>query len=122
MLRAKILKDSETFNDGVLNVLKATDGVIEKNIFCDIKYGNKTFGVSRFFNAQVSGNEIDKMIVIPFVDCIDRTNILELREHRTGNVKLFEIVMIQELFNSAPRCLQITLRKTGIKYVDNRCN
>ena len=39
MLKAKRMSESETFNDGTLNVLEATDGIIQKNIFGRINPG-----------------------------------------------------------------------------------
>ena len=120
MLKAKKMSESETFNDGSINVLKAKDGVIESNLFENIHCGFKTFGVKRFFSSQESGNEIEKMIVVPFNDKIERENLIELIDFRTKSTSIYEIIMIQELYDSAPKCLQISLRKTTINYVDNR--
>ena len=120
MLKAKQMSESETFNDGTLNVLEATDGVIKKNLFENIHCGFKTFGVKRFFSAQEAGSEIEKMIVVPFNDEIKRDNLIELTDFRTHTTSLYEVVMLQILYDSAPKSLQLSLRKTTINYVDNR--
>lgn len=120
MLKAKKTNQCESFNDGVLNVLEAVDGVIKSNIQEHIRYGNRTFGVSRFFKAEVSGSVIQQMISIPFNDIISRDNIVELKDFRTGKKELFEIVMLQEKYDTAPKCIYLTLKKTSIQYVDKR--
>lgn len=120
MLKAKRMSESETFNDGTLNVLEATDGVIKKNLFENIHCGFKTFGVKRFFSAQEAGSEIEKMIVVPFNDEIKRDNLIELIDFRTHTTSIYEVVMLQILYDSAPKCLQISLRKATINYVDDR--
>lgn len=120
MLKAKRMSESETFNDGSINVLKATDGVIQKNHFENIHCGFKTFGVRRFFSAQEAGNEIEKLIVVPFNDEIKRDNLIELTDFRTHTTSIYEIVMLQTLYDSAPKSLQLSLRKTTINYVDDR--
>lgn len=120
MLRAKKTNQCESFNDGVLNVLEAVDGVIKSNIKENIRYGNRTFGVSRFFKAEVSGSVIQQMISIPFNDIISRDNIVELKDFRNGKKELFEIIMLQEKYDTAPQCIYLTLKKTSIQYVDKR--
>lgn len=122
MLKAKTIKQSETFNDGVLNVCQSKDGVIIENKANSIRFGNKTYGVQRFFKAEASGNQIDRMIATPFNDFINREDILELTDFKDNVKKLYEIVMIQKIFDSAPKSLLITLKKTSINYVDRRNN
>ena len=120
MLRTKKTNQCESFNDGVLNVLEAVDGVIKSNIQENIRYGNRTFGVSRFFKAETSGSVIQQMISIPFNDIISRDNIVELKDFKNGKKELFEIIMLQEKYDTAPQCIYLTLKKTSIQYVDKR--
>lgn len=120
MLKSKKNKASETFNDGIINVLTATDGVITETIHKNIHYGNRTYGVRRFFEAKVGGNEIEKLISIPFNFLIERKNLVELKDFRTGQTKIYEIVMLQEKYDTAPASIYLTLKRAEIEYVDNR--
>ena len=120
MLASKKQATSETFNSGVLNVLSAVDGVINSNILTGVNYGNRTVGASRFFNAESAGTEVTRMIAVPFNRMIKRGNILELHDFMDDEKHLFEIVQIQEKYDTAPACLYISLRRTSINYVDKR--
>lgn len=110
----------EIFNDGVLIVLKAIDGIIYENLYENIRYGNRTFGAKRFYNAQVAGTTIDNMIAIPFCDFIKRNNLIELYDFRTGKKEIFEISVDQKKYDSMPPSIYLTLKKTDIQYVDRR--
>lgn len=120
MLTNKLQTSSETFNSGVLNVLSAVDGVINSNILTGVNYGDRTVGASRFFNAESAGTEVTRMIAVPFNRMIKRGNILELHDFMDDEKHLFEIVQIQEKYDTAPACLYISLRRTSINYVDKR--
>lgn len=113
-------KETELFNDGIINILSAVDGVITKTLHSNIHFGNRTYGVRRFFEAKAAGSEIERLISIPFNDLIARENIIELKEFRTGNTSLYEIVMLQPKFDTAPQSIYLTLKRTEIEYVDNR--
>lgn len=120
MLASKKQATSETFNSGVLNVLKASDGIIYETIMENVNYGNRTVGASRFFNAESAGTEVTRMIAVPFNRMIKRGNILELHDFMDDEKHLFEIVQIQEKYDTAPACLYVSLRRTSVNYVDNR--
>lgn len=124
MLASRNKAQNEQFNDGVINVLEAEDGIIKKNLFNEISFGNRTFGVKRFMDAKVSGNTIERMISIPMecVDVFERSNIIETRDYRTGKKGLYEIVLKQPKYDTAPPSIYITLKGTDIKYVDKRNN
>lgn len=113
-------KIKETFNDGIINVLDAKDGVINKTLCKNIHFGNRTYGVKRFYEAQVAGSKIERLISIPFNDLVSRDNLIELKEFRTGNTYLYSISMYQPKYDTTPKCIYLTLEKTEIKYVDNR--
>lgn len=113
-------KDTEVFNDGIINILAAVDGVITKTLHSNIHFGNRTYGVKRFFEAKVTGSEIERLISIPFNDLVSRENLIELKEFRTGNTYLYEIIMFQPKFETAPQSIYLTLKRTEIEYVDNR--
>jgi hypothetical protein len=106
----------ETFNDGIINVLKANDGVITETIFKGIHFGNRTFGATRFFNSKVAGSEITRMISIPDNFIVSRENLIELKEFRTGKTHLYEIAMYQPKYDTKPSCIYLSLKSTSIEY------
>lgn len=122
MLTNKLQTSSETFNSGVLNVLRASDGIIYETIMENVNYGNRTVGASRFFNAESAGTEVSHLIAVPFNRIIKRGNILELHDFMDDETNLFEITQIQEKYDTAPACLYISLKRTSINYVDKRSN
>ena len=78
MLRAKPANQSEVFDDGILTVLNASDGVILSNKFSPIRYGLRTAGASRFFAAEVAGKENEKVKFVPFKHFIQKRNLSEV--------------------------------------------
>lgn len=120
MLKPKNRVTSETFSDGIINVLEARDGIITKTLHTGIRFGNRTIGVSRFFNAEVAGNKIEKLISVPLNDLIKRNDLIELKDFRNGKINIFKIVFMQAKFDTAPPCIYLTLERTDILYDDNR--
>lgn len=119
MLKAKAQNQAEVFNDGILTVLNASDGVILSNKFSPVRYGEKTVGAVRFYNAQVAGTQIDKLISVPFNPFIEQDDLVELQSYHTGEKKIFRIKQLQ-LKETAPRSLHLTLVKSDVLYTDAR--
>ena len=113
-----------TFNDGILNVLEAKDGVILANKFEPIRYGLSTVGVTRFYQAKVSGSEISLLINIPLNSYIKQNDLIELTDFHTGETDIFKIEQLQIKDNNkvpkAHRFFTATLVRTGILYDDKR--
>ena len=55
MLASRNKAQNEQFNDGVINVLEAEDGIIKKNLFNEISFGNRTFGVKDLWMQKYLG-------------------------------------------------------------------
>ena len=58
-------KQFETFTDGILSVCKTEDRVIVDTKLKNIRFGNRTIGERRYFDAQTAGNKITKLLSIP---------------------------------------------------------
>lgn len=58
-------KQFETFTDGILSICKTEDRVIVDTKLKDIRFGNRTIGERRYFDAQTAGNKITKLLSIP---------------------------------------------------------
>lgn len=107
------------FNDGSLSVLKAIDGVIEKEIYSNIHYHLDTLGYNAFFKAYDSGVEIAKTISIPYVSFIHQNDLVECIDFRSGESDIFRIVKMTKK-DTAPMSWQLILSKGEIEYDDNR--
>lgn len=119
MLKPKKIYESETFNDGILKILEAEDGVILSEKEYQIRYGIKTVGAVRFYKAQVAGTEIEKMISVPFNYFIKQMDLIEIKSFHTNEVEIYRIKHL-EIKDTAPKSLYLTLVKDGINYVDKR--
>lgn len=119
MLKAKAQNQSEVFDDGILTVLNANDGVILSNKFSPIRYGVRTAGASRFFAAEVAGTEIEMMISVPFNFLIKQKDLIEIQSFHTGEKGIYQIKQLQPK-DTAPRSLYLTLTKTDVLYTDTR--
>lgn len=84
MLKAKVINQSEVFDDGILTVLNAKDGIILSNKFKPLRYGIRTVGTSRFWNAEVAGTEIEMMVAVPFNYIVKQRDLIEVQSFHTG--------------------------------------
>lgn len=120
MLKAKAQNQSEVFDDGILTVLNAKDGVILSNKFSPIRYGVRTVGAIRFYQAEVAGTEIEMMISVPFNRYIRQNDLIEIRSFHTTNEKaIYRIKQLQPK-DTAPRSIYLTLEKTDVLFTDKR--
>lgn len=119
MLQAKNSKGTEVFNDGLLIVLDAKDGIILKEKYKSIRYGEKTVGAIRFYQANVAGTEIKKLISVPFNYLIEQNDLVELIDFHTKNKCIYRIKHL-EFKDTVPRSIYLTLVKNDILYTDNR--
>ena len=82
-------RDFETFNDGVLTVCEASGRSLVKTIREGIRFGNRTVGVKRFWEAKIAGSEIAYLVAVPEQPEIDRGNIIILndRQYRISQIQ-----------------------------------
>lgn len=119
MLKAKtVWQQSETFNDGVISILKAVDGVIESTVI-EFPYGIKTVGINRFYQAKTAGSDVKMVVSIPYNKKVHQTDLVELHDFETNTKEVYRIDMLQ-VKDTAPRSIWLTLVGVPIKYDDNR--
>ena len=133
-------KQFETFTDGILSICKTEDRVIVDTKLKDIRFGNRTIGERRYFDAQTAGNKITKLLSIPAavlkredIEALDIVIIDSqsgwlwdpfdferdeiINEH---NPAMYKIVQIQEKFDAAPPAIYLSLEKIVQLYKDRR--
>lgn len=104
----------ETFNDGTLEICEASGRALKKTKLSDVRFGNKTVGVKRYWEAQVSGNNINRMISILYAPGIERDDIAIIGERQ------YRISQVQEKFDARPPCLYLSLESVQVSYRDER--
>lgn len=129
MPQAKKSKGFETFNDGLLSICEAEERKLIKTKMTGIRFGNRTVGVSRFWNAKTAGNKVDKLLSIPLeitgVNLLEVNDIVILKNGRdcfpedlaSGQYK---IVQIQSKFDARPPALYLSLEKLIHPFRDGR--
>lgn len=101
----------ETFNDGSITICEAEERTIIKNKLQGIRYGSRTIGVQRYWQAKTAGNKVNKLIAVP-LSVLQAANI-EIQDVVIFEDKLgqYQILQIQEKFDKKPSALYLTLEK-----------
>ena len=133
-------KHFETFTDGVLSICGTEERTIVKTTLKGIRFGKRTVGERRYFDAQTAGRNITKLVSIPAA-VLDREEIetldIVIFESQDGwlwdsfdfesdetinehNPAQYRIVQIQEKGDSMPPAVYLSLEKVVQVYKDRR--
>ena len=99
----------QCFNDGILNIYSTSSNgdVITKPIkYKSIPFENRTIGFQRNFIASQAHVDISDLIRVPKIN-IDKFDVIK------KNGRRFEINQKQEILDTNPRCIQLTLIDRG---------
>lgn len=118
-------KQFETFTDGMLSICKTEGRAIVDTKLKDIRFGNRTIGERRYFDAQTAGNKITKLLSIPAAtlnaDDIESLDIVILNtQKKLNDPAQYKIVQIQEKFDATPPVIYLSLEKIVQLYKDRR--
>lgn len=120
---ARISSDYETFGDGLLSICETDERRITGTKMEHIRYGNKTVGVQRFWQAKTAGNKVDKLISVP-LEVLQLNQILvndiAILETEPGSPGQYQILQIQPKYDSRPPALYISLERLVHPYKDER--
>ena len=58
-------KHFENFGDGLLTICEADERSLTRTKLEHIRFGNRTVGVTRYWQAQTAGNQVDKLLAVP---------------------------------------------------------
>lgn len=120
---ARIRSDYETFGDGLLSICETDERCITGTKMEHIRYGNKTVGVQRFWQAKTAGNKVDKLISVP-LEVLQLNQILvndiAILETEPGSPGQYQILQIQPKYDSRPPALYISLERLVHPYKDER--
>lgn len=104
----------ETFNDGIADICTVKDRVIRETRISGLRYGIRTVGTTRFYNAKLASDAIDRLIAVPYNHLIKREDIV-----LTGGEQ-YKIKQIQEKIETTPPCLYLSLERNNIRFKDER--
>ena len=120
---ARISSDYETFGDGLLSICETEERSITGTKMEHIRYGNKTVGVQRFWQAKTVGNKVDKLISVP-LEVLQLNQILvndiAILETEPGLPGQYQILQIQPKYDSRPPALYLSLERLVHPYKDER--
>lgn len=98
-----------TFNDGVINVFDTDDDdEIISDTRCCYKFGERTVGVKRFYEAYQHDIELVKVIHIHYLPSITTQKAAVIGETR------YNIEQVQHDKNAHPRCTVLSLSQRGL--------
>lgn len=90
----------------------------------NVRFGNRTVGISRFWQAKTAGNDVSRLIAVPY-EVIQILNIdihdVVLFESETSNEQ-YQILQIQHKFDTTPPAMYLSLEKLVHPYKDRRAN
>lgn len=103
-----------TFNDGILDICIVENRTITQTKHRGLRFGKKTVGINRFWQAQVSSATVDALVAILPVEGITTMDVCVLHG------KQYKILQVQEIFDGSPPHLLLSLERIQISYKDVR--
>lgn len=116
----------ETFGDGLLAVCEADERTITRTKLEHIRFGNRTVGVQRFWQAKTAGNKVNKLLAVPLsvleIDMIEVNDvvILENEAEMKDRAGQYRILQVQPKYDARPPALYLSLEKLVHPYKDGR--
>lgn len=116
----------ETFGDGLLAVCEADERTITRTKMEHVRFGNRTVGVQRFWQAKTAGNKVDKLLAVPLsaleIDMIEVNDVVILENEMVIGEKSgqYQILQIQPKYDAKPPALYLSLEKLVHPYKDGR--
>lgn len=116
----------ETFGDGLLSICEVDERCLTGTKVSRVRFGSRTVGVRRYWEAKTAGDEISCVVSIPL-------EVLHVALISTGDVVLLEsraepeggsgqqcIVQIQLKYDTNPPCVYLSLRNLVHPFKDRR--
>lgn len=116
----------ENFGDGLLAVCEADERTITRTKMEHIRFGNRTVGVQRFWQAKTAGNKVNKLLAVSLsvleIDMIEVNDvvILENETEMKDRAGQYQILQVQPKYDARPPALYLSLEKLVHPYKDRR--
>lgn len=118
-------KHFENFGDGLLTICEADERSLIRTKLEHIRFGNRTVGVTRYWQAQTAGNKVDKLLAVPLevldTEQIEVNDVIILENEKTeGQTGHYQILQIQPKYDTKPPALYLSLEKLVHPFKDGR--
>lgn len=116
----------ETFGDGLLSICEADERRLIGTKASHIRFGSRTVGVKRYWEAKTAGNEIAQLVSVPLELLaavpiyVGDVVILETRAELKRNSGQYRILQIQPKYDSSPPALYLSLENLIHPFKDGR--
>ena len=105
----------EVFGDGLLEICVTKDReIIAGRTEGPVRFGNRTVGVTRFYQAKVATDSISRMVAIPAGPEVRQVDLVIIGDTQ------YTISQIQDKFDAEPPCRYLSLKESPIRYKDVR--
>lgn len=95
-----------SFSDGVCDIYYEDNEGNKEYKYISLGFSNRVLGYNRYFTARANQVKVNAVIRIPKVSGIDTHDEVEIR-----GVGKYSIELIQEIFETNPPCLDLTLKQ-----------
>lgn len=124
MPRAK-RKNFETFSDGILSICETEERTLVRTKIQGIRFGHRTIGERRYFDAQTAGNNLSRLVSIPAAvqseEQIETLDVVILDSQKSDtDPAQYKIVQMQEKLDTMPPVIYLSLEKIIQLYKDRR--
>lgn len=115
----------ETFEDGLLTICAADERKLTQNKMEHIRFGNRTAGVQRYWQAKTAGNKVDRLLSVPLsvltIITVETQDVVIVETDKTENsANQYHIIQVQPKFDAQPPALYLSLEKVVHPYNDGR--
>lgn len=114
----------EFFGDGLLTICETEERRLTKTKMEHIRFGNRTVGVSRFWQAKTAGNKVDRLVSVPlsviYAIAIEVQNVVVMEHETNDSAGQYRIIQIQPKYDTEPPALYLSLEKLVHPLKDTR--
>lgn len=108
------------FNSGSLTGILVEGSRITRSLTRPTPYGDRTIGFSRFYKAKGEDVRLSKLVSIPEGDDWHDIKYVQVQNYRSGRKEVFKVVQVQDLFDSAPPAILLSLEDVKTPFEDIR--
>lgn len=116
----------ETFGDGLLSVFEADERKLVAVKANRVRFGNRTVGIKRFWEAKTAGNKVERMVSIP-MEVLNKEKIyaddiviLDSKAEEGRASEQYKIVQVQLKYDSSPPAAYLSLESLVHPFKDGR--
>lgn len=115
----------ENFGDGLLTICDVDERTITRTKMEYIRFGNRTVGVHRFWQAKTAGDKVDRLVSVPLsvagLGLVSTNDVVIIEtEKAEKSSHQYEIKQVQPKYDAEPPALYLSLEKLVHPYKDGR--